>query len=309
MAPRLSFVTLDVFTETQFAGNPVAIVKVPRDAVLRQDQKQRIALEFNLSETVFLHEQTESQAIEGVVKADIFNPVAEHPFAGHPTVGLSNYLLRHQPPERQTRIVALLLKAGRFDISLNESIGGIQIALAHAVHVHANPSLLKRLGNLPVVSIVKGMTFALANLPSLEELGKQTQNLVGAENTHSSTSLLDEGWQAGMLATYFYVEMGYENGSDGVKQRKLRTRMFSRREDPGTGSAASALVSFLTLQEKHPGRYRYHLIQGIELGRENHIYLEVMVKQNSVGGFMEVDQVVLSGQAVLNMEGTVAIPH
>ncbi|KAI1659351.1 hypothetical protein F4813DRAFT_395221 [Daldinia decipiens] len=44
------------------------IIYVPADTQLTQDQKQLIAREFNLSETVFLHEQT---------SADIFAPLAE----------------------------------------------------------------------------------------------------------------------------------------------------------------------------------------------------------------------------------------
>lgn len=54
----LPFTTLDVFTSTQLEGNPLAVVQVPaslRDR-LTQPLKQKIAREFNLSETVFLHD-------------------------------------------------------------------------------------------------------------------------------------------------------------------------------------------------------------------------------------------------------------
>jgi PhzF family phenazine biosynthesis protein len=55
---ELPFATLDVFTTKKFEGNPLAIVRVPaplRDR-LTQSMKQTIAKEFNLSETVFLHD-------------------------------------------------------------------------------------------------------------------------------------------------------------------------------------------------------------------------------------------------------------
>ena len=48
----LTFHTLDVFTETRFGGNPLAVV-FGGDA-LDAEQRQRIAGEFNLSETVFV---------------------------------------------------------------------------------------------------------------------------------------------------------------------------------------------------------------------------------------------------------------
>ncbi|KAH8671587.1 hypothetical protein BX600DRAFT_459331 [Xylariales sp. PMI_506] len=306
--PRLSFVTLDVFTQTPFSGNPVSIVNIPRDVTLRQDQKQRIAREFNLSETVFLHEQTDEEETERVARLDIFNPVAEHPFAGHPTVGTANYLLRLLQPEK--KVSTLILKAGKFGIKPNESVDGVQIALAHAVHVHADCSSHALLGKYPVVSIVKGMTFILPRLNSVEELAKQTENIIGADKTHSSQSELDDGWQAGMIGSYFYVDLGQESDdSTGASRRRIRTRMFSRREDPGTGSAASALVAYLSLQEGKAGEYRYHIAQGVEMGQQNDIYLEVVVRMNAINKKLEVDQVLLSGTAVLNMEGTVPVPQ
>ncbi|KAJ0357888.1 hypothetical protein COL922a_014638, partial [Colletotrichum nupharicola] len=52
----LTFTTLDVFTETRFKGNPLAVVTIPPGMVLTQAQKQAIAREFNLSETTFVHD-------------------------------------------------------------------------------------------------------------------------------------------------------------------------------------------------------------------------------------------------------------
>ena len=72
---KLNFVTLDVFTTTRYAGNPLAIVLVPAEhkQLLSQTQKQSIAREFNLSETVFLHAaDAAADASERVVAIDIF---------------------------------------------------------------------------------------------------------------------------------------------------------------------------------------------------------------------------------------------
>ena len=52
----LKFLTVDVFTSTKFEGNPLAIVHVPQSRTVTQEEKQKIAFEFNLSETVFIHE-------------------------------------------------------------------------------------------------------------------------------------------------------------------------------------------------------------------------------------------------------------
>lgn len=90
MPSTLSFVTLDVFTKTRYTGNPLAIIRVPTSVTLSQSQKQRIAREFNLSESVFLHEQTAQDRSDKSVRIDIFTAYAEVPFAGHPTVGTAN---------------------------------------------------------------------------------------------------------------------------------------------------------------------------------------------------------------------------
>jgi PhzF family phenazine biosynthesis protein len=73
---RLSFVTLDVFTETQLIGNPLAIIHLPLSTPLTQDVKQAVAREFNLSEIVFLHEQSTEDVANEEVKIDIFTAYA-----------------------------------------------------------------------------------------------------------------------------------------------------------------------------------------------------------------------------------------
>ena len=76
------FQTLDVFTETALAGNPLAVV-LDADG-LDDARMQAIAAEFNLSETVFVFEPRD--AINSA-RVRIFTPKRELPFAGHPTVG------------------------------------------------------------------------------------------------------------------------------------------------------------------------------------------------------------------------------
>ena len=79
---RYRFHTLDVFTETRFGGNPLAVVL---DAEGIDDASmQKVAREFNLSETVFVLKPDSPQH---TAKLRIFTPARELPFAGHPTVG------------------------------------------------------------------------------------------------------------------------------------------------------------------------------------------------------------------------------
>ena len=103
----LRYTQLDVFTSTPFLGNPLAIVHLPSTASLSQSQKQNIAREFNLTETVFLHEPSS----DGTVMIDIFTTTEEIPFAGHLTVGTGSYLFS-QPIHASGDTIVLKTKAG-----------------------------------------------------------------------------------------------------------------------------------------------------------------------------------------------------
>ncbi|OTA53287.1 phenazine biosynthesis protein-like protein phzf family [Hypoxylon sp. EC38] len=296
----LDFVTFDVFTTTPFRGNPLAIVQVPVGTKLSQDQKQLIAREFNLSETVFLHEQTVEDIQARIARIDIFTALAEVPFAGHPTIGTSNFLLHHLHLG-SARILAT--KAGPVPFKELHLDGkpGAELAVAHNVHIHNRPFEGTSYGQHPVVSIVNGMTAIFVRLPDLDALGKQTSNLVGTENTYKAKEKLDEGWRNGPVVSYFYVDLGY---ADGV--RKLRTRSFGAREDPATGSASSGLCSFLSLIERDEGPLtrKYEVIQGVEIGRKSEIRIQVTLNEDR----KSIKEILLSGNAVRILEGKVPIP-
>ncbi len=78
----LRYVCVDVFSETAYQGNPLAVVLDCDD--LDTEQMKSVAREFNYSETVFLRKPTSAGATVG---ARIFSPAVELPFAGHPSIG------------------------------------------------------------------------------------------------------------------------------------------------------------------------------------------------------------------------------
>jgi PhzF family phenazine biosynthesis protein len=79
--PR-QFSQVDVFTTTPYHGNPVAVVL--DGTGLTTEEMQRFAHWTNLSETTFVLPPSDPNADYHV---RIFTPVAELPFAGHPTLG------------------------------------------------------------------------------------------------------------------------------------------------------------------------------------------------------------------------------
>ena len=83
------YVTLDVFTDKTFGGNPLAVLPDARG--LTTEQMQAIAREFNYSETTFVLPPEDENNTR---KVRIFTPMAEIPFAGHPNVGTAVALAR-----------------------------------------------------------------------------------------------------------------------------------------------------------------------------------------------------------------------
>ncbi len=86
--PALRFVQVDVFTDTPFCGNPLAVILDGQG--LTGAQMQAIAREMNLSETTFVLPSTDAAAH---ARVRIFTPQLELPFAGHPVVGTSYVLV------------------------------------------------------------------------------------------------------------------------------------------------------------------------------------------------------------------------
>jgi predicted PhzF superfamily epimerase YddE/YHI9 len=328
MAPaqELPFVTLDVFTTTPFKGNPLAVVTIPAGTSPKptQAQKQTIAREFNLSETVFVHEDHADDKDPSIRHIDIFLTHSEVPFAGHPTIGTAVSLLSQG-------VSTLVTKAGPIPLVQLPGAGAeagagagavpgavVQAAIPHNVHLHrATLASLPDDGFLPgdlssvpeiraaelaapIFSIVRGMNFILIELPSLDLL---------AQVTRSSASfpldrLLDPDWQLGFLGRYYFVRLSAT--PDAVT---LRTRMVEATfEDPATGSAACCLSAYLTVVDPaavaaaSPDRsVRYDITQGVEIGRESNILVHVSAKEG------KVDQVSLAGTAVQVMRGSVTV--
>src|SRR3712207_9593313 len=89
---RFEFVTVDVFTDRRFGGNPLAVFPDARG--LSDEEMQKLAAEMNLSETTFV---LPPGSPGNTARVRIFNRTAEMPFAGHPNVGTGFVLARRDP--------------------------------------------------------------------------------------------------------------------------------------------------------------------------------------------------------------------
>jgi trans-2,3-dihydro-3-hydroxyanthranilate isomerase len=280
---KVDYLLLDVFTTEPLQGNPLAVVS-KADGLL-DDQMQRIANEFNLSETVFI---TRPKAERHSAAVRIFTPRMEMPFAGHPTVGAAVVL----GLEMRTSAVRLEEKIGVITCvieRLDKHKGNARFALPHLPEsVGRAPERLKlalMLGLEPE-DIGCGLY-----RPSVYSAGV-VYYLVPVSNAAVLKHVLPQpaGWNEvfplGNGAVYVYTETPEEADND------FAARMFAGggglSEDPATGSAAAALIGELALHAT-AGQTEYVLRQGVEMGRPSRISLQIRksgdeLTHGSIGG-------------------------
>ncbi len=301
---RARFYTVDVFTDRIFGGNPLAVF--PDAAKIPEETLQSIALELNLSETVFVYPPADTANTRRV---RIFTPTAELPFAGHPTVGCAFALAA----------LGEIELAGETRIVLEEGVGPVpvlirgefmkpafaQLSVAKLPEIGPPPpgrTHLAEMLSLDASDILGGMTAPQAmscGMPFLIVPLRDRDAVRRARvRMEQWDSALKSYWAPDVMV---FARDPEREGSD------IHARVFvpgqGITEDPATGSAAAALGGFLGARElAASGNFRYVIEQGFEMRRPSIIELEVDKTEG------EVTAVRVGGAAVMVSEGMIEVP-
>src|SRR5262245_41497853 len=276
---------------------------------------QRIALELNLSETVFI---LPPESPGHTCRVRIFTPGAELPFAGHPTVGTAHLLVE---------LGTVKLQNGEAKIVLGEGVGPVPVTVREGPPRFAELTVAK----LPERGADPPSREAVAKLLSLAP-----SDLAASPDEPQSWScgmpylfvlLRDRGalgrarfdaaaWDAAFHgywahAVYLFCRDPEREGSD--LRARLYAPSFGIIEDPATGSAAAALAGWLAARERLPdGTRRWVIEQGMEMGRPSTIQLEADVRGGHVTAVRVGGHAVLVAEAemiVSDVEATAATRH
>ncbi len=290
---KLSFTTVDVFTERKFGGNPLAVVTDARG--LSTEQMQAIAAEFNYAETTFVLPPKDPAHTAHV---RIFTPRAEMPFAGHPNVGTAFVLARaglitgdRAVFEEKAGLVPLdIIRDGGTVVatrlaapqllSLGETID--REIVAAAVGLAAGDIV-----GQPVIAST-GNNFLFAEVASRETLKRATYNAeIFARHLPMSRT----------VGVHLYVA-AQEHGVD------IQTRMFAPLygvpEDPATGSANISLIGLLAHLDPRPDLTLAKTIgQGFDMGRPS--ILEALAEKKAG----KVVATYIGGRCVPMLSGTI----
>ena len=284
------FITVDVFTDDAFGGNPLAVVLDAQG--LDTTAMQAIAREFNYSETTFVLPPKDPAH---TAEVRIFTPYREMPFAGHPNVGTAyvvaaegNTAARFVFEERAGLVPVDILREGGV-VTGAELTAPQRLEIVATMPVEVAAACL----SLPVGEIVTtnhqpcaatvGVHFALVEIASRDALRRATLDRT-AYHAHFPFH------QA--MGLYFYTR-------DGGGGFDLHSRMVTANfEDPATGSATVTVAAVLAASGPD-GETALRIEQGRDMGRPSTL-LTRTVKMNG-----EVRSAHVGGRCVPMMRGTI----
>ncbi len=280
MALTLRYVVCDVFTDTPLTGNQLAVFTDGRD--VDDATMQNLAREMNLSETVFVL----PAEVGGHARIRIFTPVAELPFAGHPTLG-SAFVLA-QP--LQLSEIRLETGAGVVPVRLERegariTFGWMTQPVPKWRSYERADELLGILGvesEVPVDWYDLGPSFVYVALRTADEvaaLRPNFQELMQFESGIYCFAPHEGGWKSRMFAP-----------SSGVH------------EDPATGSAAGPLAVHLLRYGRIESGQEIEIVQGVELRRPSRLYVR------ATGTADDIERVEVGGSAVVVARGEFRLP-
>jgi trans-2,3-dihydro-3-hydroxyanthranilate isomerase len=265
---HIPFVTVDVFTDRKFGGNPLAVV--PDASALSSAQMQAIAGEFNLAETTFVLPPRE-KAHTATVR--IFTPRAELPFAGHPNIGTA-FVLAVEANSADRELAEPLVfeeKAGLVRLDLlreGDKVCGARLAPPQALvqgdDIDAEiiaaacslaPSDIETANHRPCIASC-GIPLAFVELKTRAALA----------SARPRAEVFTEHLPAERITGIMLYVHDRRDGFD------LQVRMFAPLygvpEDPATGSGNVALAGLLTSLRREPDlSLQLRIGQGVDMGR------------------------------------------
>jgi trans-2,3-dihydro-3-hydroxyanthranilate isomerase len=297
------FLQVDVFTETVFGGNPLAVV-LGADG-LDGGVMQKIAREMNCSETTFVLEPTRGDC---AARVRIFTPAREVPFAGHPTIGTSWVLATEG-----------LLPVGTSRFNLEEGIGPVEVTLEGDP---ADPSFLwMRHGEAkfgPELGNRQGFARALG-LEVSDLLAGQPIRTGSTGSTFLYIPLRDrETVDRARLDVPALLAAQGEGPKVGVfvfapdpdpHAGRVYSRMFAPHtsgvpEDPATGSASGPLGAYLVERGLVAPADTVAIVsaQGVAMGRPSAVHIRVGMRDGRVA------EISVGGAVVPVIEGRLRVP-
>ena len=285
---RLPFAQVDVFTNRAFLGNPVAVVLNAES--LSPQQMQQIARWTNLSETTFV---LPAQHEEADYRLRIFDPSAEMPFAGHPTLGSAFAVLRSGIRPRHAGVLIQECGVGLVPIHVDVSSGTLAFEAPRAHFLSCRDE-----DRTPIAAALQIMPHDLLEIRIIQ-VGpvwitarmRSAEQVLALTPDYAALTALSQRWRVEGVTVF--------GPHPATSELRYEVRSFAPAtgvpEDPVCGSGNACVASMLQLRGEN---FPYIAGQGQRLGRDGRIHVSFSNGVVSVGG-----------AAVLCIEGTLLCPE
>lgn len=293
------YLTVDVFTDRAFGGNPLAVVL---DAGgLSTAQMQAIATEFNYVETTFVLPPRDS-AHDAQVR--IFTVTSEAPFAGHPNVGTAFVLATQaaKPPARlrfeegaglvPVEILQSEGKAVGAELTAPQPLGRLTPFSAEQAAACASLSAADVRADRHSPQIISvGLPFLVTELASRDALRRASPESAAMARVLGCD---------GAVGVYFYTrDLPPAEASCDLQARMFFPGSSGLIEDPATGSASVAAAALLAdLDGTRDGELKLRIGQGFDMGRPSLLLTRVRKESGAVVSAH------VGGRCVQMMQGT-----
>ena len=294
---RYPYVIADVFTDTLFCGNQLAVITDGRG--LSSEQMQRIAREFNFAETTFVLPADASRPRHLI---RIFTPRVELPFAGHPTIGTAAVLsfLRVAPPADATGAVIYEEKIGPIRLRVEPVKGRTVFAeLEISAALEFGPAPV-----LPDIAAALGLTRGAVKKAWCAGIGLsfcfvQLSDEAAVDSAAVSTSLWKETLSACPQQVFLFSG---EFADGGTLYARMLAPGLGIEEDAATGSACVGLVASLSEGSTAADAVLGLTIrQGVAMGRPSLLQAHAHRAQGAT------HHVRLGGSSIIVAEGSLLI--
>src|SRR5215204_3520816 len=233
------YLHLDVFTDSAFEGNQLAVF--PQPAGLTTEQMQTITREMNFSECTFIFP---ADASGTDVRMRIFTPGEELPMAGHPTIGSTFALVKEGVITPGQAGFVFGLGVGPTPVSLEWKGTTLDFAWMTQKNpqfgneVKDRDGFARALGipaqdlATPRVQVVScGVRFLFAALLTRDAVDRVAVDAKGYREACAAAGIGD------LPLFIFTTERGASTGDEAVYSRMLAPG-FGIAEDPATGGAS-----------------------------------------------------------------------
>jgi PhzF family phenazine biosynthesis protein len=290
--PQLAFKQVDVFTETPFYGNPVAVV-LGADG-LDEGQMRRIAAWTNLSETTFVMRPT----VDADYLLRIFTPTGELPFAGHPTVGSAHAVLESGFVVPDSPALRQECAAGVLPLTIEGS------GPSRRIFVRAPATKIVRDcgGQSEAIGAALGAPIASEPMPLAIDVGP-IWLVAWMPNTDTVRALRPDmtavAKLSGELGVTGITVFSLEPESGAAAHVRTFAPGMGVNEDPVCGSATATIAAYLSktgLIEQTGASYV--VSQGTEMGRDGHISVRIEDRGQSIS---------FGGCAVTAIDGAITV--